>query len=279
MLSENEIISRYNRPWLFYFLATVGSWGAWFLAAWLSRRPEINTTTLFIITALECAGLFAPFIVAWSLTRHDRVLRCDLHSRLTHFGSREMAYAGVGVIIMFGSILLAQAISLCFGHSIQQFSFAGHASFSAGILSGWWALILAPFIEELSWHTYGTDTLRRRMNLFWTSMLFAFYWVFWHAPLGLIAGYYQANVVESGWLYSANFAVSLFPFVLIMNWLYYRARRSVLVAVIFHISAGFANELFATHPDSKVIQTGLLLLLCVVLIAADPTFFFKKEPD
>jgi hypothetical protein len=35
--------------------------------------------------------------------------------------------------------------------------------------------------------------------------------------------------------------------------------------------------MFATHPDSKVIQTGLLLVLSAVLVIKERRFFFERE--
>lgn len=49
------------------------------------------------------------------------------------------------------------------------------------------------------------------------------------------------------------------------------------MVIIFHVTAGFFNEIFATHPDSKVIQTLLLLALSVLLIIREPDFFFKRD--
>lgn len=186
-------------------------------------------------------------------------------------------YLFLTCFLMLASILLAQAISLLFGHSVDQFSLAGRSSFHAGIFPGWFLLFLAPLVEELAWHSYGTDCLRQRMNLLNTSLLFGVYWVLWHMPLSFIKGYYHSNVAESGLLYSLNFALSLFPYVILMNWLYYKARRSILVAIVFHVTAGCFNELFATEPDSKVIQTGLLLLLAIVVIVNDRDFFLRRE--
>ncbi len=51
--------------------------------------------------------------------------------------------------------------------------------------------------------------------------------------------------------------------------LHYKTHRSILVAVVFHITAGCFNELFRTHPDSKVIQTVLLLVLSIVVVMTD----------
>ena len=108
-------------------------------------------------------------------------------------------------------------------------------------------------------------------------MVFGVFWAIWHVPLGFIKGYYQSNVAQTGLLYSLNFAFSLIPFVILMNWLYYKTKRNILVAIVFHITAVCFNEMFATHPDSKVIQTGLLLIPSAVLVIKERRFFFQRE--
>jgi len=178
---------------------------------------------------------------------------------------------------MLISILAAQAISLLFGHSADQFRFSGAASFSAGLFPAWFFLLVAPVLEELAWHSYGTDCLRQRFSIFTLSIGFAVFWALWHLPLSFIQDYYQNNLVQTGWIYSLNFSLSLFPYVLLMNWLYYKSNRNILVAIVFHLTAGVFNELYATHPDSKVIQTGLLIGLCVLVVMRDRTFFFSRE--
>ena len=61
-----------------------------------------------------------------------------------------------------------------------------------------------------------------------------------------------------------------------MNWLYYKTGRNILVAVVFHTTAGYFNEIFSTHPDSKIIQTVLLIVLAVVVVLKERDFFFKR---
>ena len=137
---------------------------------------------------------------------------------------------------------------------------------------------MAPLLEELAWHSYGADALRTRFSLFKASMIFAIFWGLWHLPLGFINNCYHANLVEEGFIYSADFLVILFPFVLIMNWHYYKADRNIALTVVFHISAGVFNENFQTHPMSKAIQTGVLTLLCIYLVIRNKEFFFAKAP-
>jgi hypothetical protein len=61
-----------------------------------------------------------------------------------------------------------------------------------------------------------------------------------------------------------------------MNWLYYKTGRSILSAIIFHVTAGYFNEIFSTHPDSKVIQTGLLIIVAIFIVLKEKRLFFDS---
>ena len=270
-------LEKYRHPLLFYGIATPATWAFWFAAAYLSH---VTPTSPFLATAvgvLVPVGLMCPAAVALCMIGLDHDLRDDLKRRLIGLKGVKPVYLLLTCFLMLASILLAQAISLLFGYSADQFHFSGHASFSTGAISGWFALLLAPFVEELAWHTYGTDCLRRSTNLLKVCLLFALYWAIWHMPLGLIKGSYQSNLAETSWLYSLNYVMSFIGYVLLVNWLYYKTNRSVLVAIVFHLTANCSAEAFCTHPDSKVIQTVLLLLLAVVLVIKDRDFFLRRE--
>ena len=270
-------IDQYRHTVLFYFLATVIPWGCWIIAGYFSHHE--GSANVLWGSGLGFLGLVTPAVISIALVAGNPTLRADVLGRLISLRNVPVLYLAVACLLMLASILLAQLISLLFGYSPSQFSLAGHFSFSSGVFPVWFLLLVAPILEELAWHSYGTDCLRRRYSLFATSMIFAAFWGVWHVPLALIKGYYQSNLVQTGWLYSANFLVSLFPFVLLMNWLYYRTGRSILVAIVFHVTAGYFNEIFATAPMSKVIQTGLLCILALYLMRKDPEFFFERSLD
>jgi len=187
----------------------------------------------------------------------------------------------IGIILSFFIILatfiLAHAVSLLFGQSIEQFHFSGWFLLSSGMFPVWFMLIIAPILEELAWHTFGTDSLRSRFNLFITSVIFAAYWCIWHLPLFLIKNYYNKDFFEEGLIYYANFFIGLFPLVIIMNWIYYKANRNILLPVIFHITALFFIEIFSTFPISKLIQTILLMLFSILILARNKKMFFTKK--
>jgi len=273
----SSILREYKHPLLFYSLATFIPWMLWIIAGYISHLSPATSTNANLASVFGFIGLLVPLTAAFWLINKDSELKNDLRGRLTNFRSIKPVYLFLACFLMLASILFAQAISLLFGYDASQFVVTGQYTFSSGVFPVWFLLILAPLIEELGWHTYGTDCLRSRFNLFKTSMIFAFYWGIWHIPLSFINDYYQSNLVATGWVHSVNFLVSIFPFVIIMNWLYYKAGRNILVPIIFHITAGYFNEIFATHPDSKVIQTILLLIIAVIIVTREKHFFFTKE--
>lgn len=269
------LIQRYRYPFRFYFFSAAIPWAFWFVAAYLSRLENSEDYTL-LLSAFGLLGLCGPIFVAAFFFLKDREILYDLKSRFFNFETSRKIYFVIALLIMPASILLAMAISLLFGHSLDQFAVTGEVSFTSGFFPAWFFLLIAPILEELAWHTYGTDCLRQRFNLFYTSIIFSFYWVIWHVPLAFIEGYFHSNLVLEGLIYNLNFIVSIFPLVFIMNWLYFKTGRNILVAIVIHTAANFFNEVFATHPDSKVIQTGLLLMVCIVVIAKERDLFFSR---
>lgn len=271
-----NILSKYNRPVFFYFWSMLIPAALWFGMAYLSYLPEQTPATQIGQTVLGVAGLVSPMLVALYLFCQNAELWNDLKRRLSlrqHFSPFAV---GLILLLTYGSIMAAQAVSTLFGYSWAQFHISGQPSFQSAFVSAWFVLTFAPLVEELAWHSYGTDALLRKFSLFSASMIFGVYWVVWHLPLAFVKGYYHSNVVAEGALASVNFAASAFLFVLIMNWLYCKFGRNIWISVLFHLAANTGNEIFATHPDTKIIQTLIFLLFVVVLMVKDRELFFAK---
>lgn len=274
---DHPIAYRYDRPVLFYTLATVIPWAFWFYAAYLSQLEEQSTAVQVWTAILGVCGLVAPIFVVLLLVRRRADLRSDILQRLV---PRRISwvYLAVTLLLLVSSILVAQSISLLFGYSPEQFQLRGGFTFSAGLLPVWFTLIGAAIFEELAWHSYGTDSLLRKMSVFTASLVFTVFWALWHLPLGFIKGYYHNEVVEMGWIHTLNFPLSMVAFVILMNWLYFSTGRSILVAVIFHVTANLANEVFMTDPDTKIIQTVLLLITAGIVVSMNRDLFFGSSP-
>ncbi|MCF8236183.1 MAG: CPBP family intramembrane metalloprotease [Bacteroidales bacterium] len=273
---NSKIIKKYKNPLSFYILSIAVPWSLWFFAGYLSHIEPFTKTLEWAVGITSITGLLSPVIIALFFMLPDKELRSDFLGRFFNFKNIKVKYILITFLLMLISILAAQAISLLFGYSAEQFSFRGSFTFTSSLFPVWFLLLAAPVFEELAWHSYGTDSLVSRFNLLKASLIFALYWAVWHFPLSTIKGYYHSNLVESGWIYSLNFIVSMIPFVLIMNWIYYKTNRNILLTIVFHITAVFFNEIFATHPMSKVIQTGLLLIVSTYIVIKDKALFFNR---
>lgn len=273
---DSPIAYKYDRPVAFYVLATAFPWLLWFAAAYLSQLGEQTPMVRVWTATLGIAGLVAPIFIVIFLIRRRPDLRSDVLRRLL---PRRVGwwYLSVTLLLIVASILAAQAVSLLLGYSPEQFRLRGGFTFSAGLLPVWFTLIGAAIFEELAWHSYGTDALLRRMSVFTASLVFTVIWVLWHVPLGFIKGYYHSEVVEMGRIHVLNFPVSMVAFVILMNWLYFSTGRSILIAILFHVTANFANEIFMTHPDTKIIQTIVLIIVAGIVVATNRRLFFGSN--
>ena len=271
-------LEKYRHPFIFYGIAVFVPWALWFTVGAISHSPLWEAPGWLIFASmLGLIGLLTPMVTAFTLILPDRQMRDELKSACTNFKEVRWFWYAFVFLFPFVVILLAQAVSLLFGHSAEQFRFVENFSFSAGIFPAWFLLIIAPIIEEFGWHTYGIHCVRRRFNLFTTCFIFGIIWGVWHMPLSTVKDYYQSNLNENGIIYQINFLVSLIPYLIIDNWCYYKTKRNMFLQIAQHFVFGFSMELFRTHPDSKVNHTVLLLIFSIVIVIKERKFFFAKS--
>ena len=271
-------LEKYRHPFIFYGVAVLVPWAFWFIAGAISQSTLWeNRSWLGFASILVILGSVAPMAAAFSLILPDKEMRNELISACINFKGIHWKWWAFHLLFPTASILAAMGISLFFGYSPEQFRINTGLSFSGiGILPSWLIILAAPIIEEFGWHTYGIHCVRRRFNLFVTCFVFGIIWALWHAPLSVFGSSYQGQVVEIGPLHSANFVVSLIPYLIIDNWAYYRTKRNMFFQVIFHLLCNFSNEIFFTHPDVKIIQTLLFIIFAAVVVVKDRKYFFDR---
>ena len=156
-------LNAYDRPGFFYLWSFLIPCACWLAAGYISHTPGLDTHTTLQGT-LGIIGLAAPTVVAAWLFLQKPVLFADLKPRLSLRAIR-LRYLLAAVFIGPVTLVLAQLVSLAFGYSAEQFRITGHPSFTSALFSPWLLLVLAPLLEELAWHSYGTDVLLARFRL------------------------------------------------------------------------------------------------------------------
>ena len=258
------------RPVLFFALTYLFTWIFWIPAAFV---PEEAGAPLML------AGLIAPAVVstAFVLLSGSDALKQDLKKKLIGFYKVKWAnvFLAVGVfaLIVAASILL----SLAFGQKMSQFSFTDDFSFTGvGVGSALITILLASVIEEVGWKGYCEDSIGNYMNWFWESLVFGVIWSLWHFPLLFIKGTYQAGLMVNP-LYVVNFFISGIPLGYIITWVYLASDRSILACMIFHLFVNFLQEKIAMTPETKCVETIVVVIATVIIVMKNKDMFFETR--
>lgn len=124
-VSQSKAVSLYKHPKQFFILSTLIPWVLWFAAGFVSRITPYEDKYLNIASILAFIGLLAPIAVAFIFIAKEPMLRKDVSGRFFNFRKVKPLYLLLACLIIPGSILLAQSISLLFGYSHEQFIITG----------------------------------------------------------------------------------------------------------------------------------------------------------
>jgi membrane protease YdiL (CAAX protease family) len=278
---ESSDRDRRYRPVAYFVTAYLAAWVPWLIGAHLARQEggEVHGLLFPLFGLLLGPAGAALFFVASS---GSPALKRDFRDRIIDLRRIRPLYALVAVFLPFVLVGLAIGVSLAFGESPDQFTLArGHG---LGMMVGL-AMVLAPILEETGWHGYGVDSLRAHASMWKATLLFAVLWSVWHAPLVLVKGTYQHQLVQmDNPLFLINFFVSVLPVAVVANWLYYKNRRSIVGAVLVHTMLNGAAVLLNAGQVAKCIATVLFFLVAAAIAALDGEFregprdFLPREP-
>lgn len=258
------------RPVLFFICAYLFTWIFWIPAIFL---PESISPLLMLL------GLLAPAVVStvFIMASGSDTLKQDLKNKLVGFYKVKWLNVFWAVIVFAFVIVCSIMLSLLFGQSLDQFSFTEDFSFTGvGIAGAFITIAVASVIEEVGWKGYCEDSIGNYMNWFWESMIFGVLWSFWHFPLIFIQGTYQAGLMVNP-LYVINFFVSGIPMGFVITWVYLASDRSILACMIFHLFVNFMQEKIAMTPETKCVETIVITLVTVIIVAVKKDMFFETD--
>ena len=258
------------RPVLFFLMAYLFTWIFWVPAIF------VNETLGSVLMVL---GLFAPPVVStvFVLASGSDVLKRDLKNKLIGFYRVKWGNVAISIVVFAVIIVCSILLSLAFGQSLDQFSFTDDFSFTGvGIGSALVTITLASIIEEVGWKGYCEDSIGEYMNWFWESMVFGALWSFWHFPLIFIKGTYQAGLMVNP-LYVINFFISGIPLGFIITWVYLASDRSILACMIFHLFVNFMQEKIAMTPETKCVETIVVIIAAAIIVIREKDMFFETR--
>lgn len=171
------------KPVRFFLITMLVTWALWFISAYFSYLPGMGGYQMLFLFL----GLFVPGATALILIYGSRntELRNDFWDRLRPSKIKPAFLPALFLLpptIVLGAIIL----SLAFGFSADQFKLSSEYKVLAdqGVIS-LLILSLSPILEELGFRGYGVDSLRSKLNIWNTSLVFGLLWGMWYFPLVL----------------------------------------------------------------------------------------------
>ena len=208
----------------------------------------------------------------------DKDFRADFRKRIYNLRLIKKNYIPFTLFFLPITMVISILISIVFGQPSEQLRFAEEFKiFNGEVILSMIILVLVPLLEELGWRGYGVDSLASKFNLFRTSMIFGVLWGVWHLPAFFMKNSYQSSLWGQHPLFAVNFFVGIIPLAIIMNYLYYRNRRSIFLIALFHILVNYSSELFEANQISKCIFTLLLSVVAVIIVIRNKSFFFQDK--
>jgi len=269
------MISNYKyKPLLYFSMTFLVTYALWFAGAYVSYQDESGLYMLLMLP-----GLMAPFLISLVLilTSKNSDLKKDFVNRLINLRLIQPKMLPVFVLIMPLAVVISIFISLQFGESISQFQFGEGFSFSTGFVPVLFLLVLTASFEELGWRGYAFDSLQSKYNFFTSSIIFGILWSLWHFPLIFVKNSYQYEIFQENIWFGVNFFVSIIAMGVIISWIWIKNKKSVIVAILFHFIVNISAEILEITQITKCIETVVLTVFVVAIIAIDKEMFFSKE--
>ncbi len=246
------------------------------IAAYMSYQASLT----YLVFPLILLGMSSPTLVAlFMLVRSkDTQLWSDFCDRLRP-SKIKLRFLLITLLLMPCLVALAIIVSTFFGFSLDQFSLAqlsDQALEGKNLVALFLIVFLSCSLEEIGWRGYGIDSLHSKYNLWQTSLIFASIWSLWHVPAFFIKnGYFQEEVWSLGFVYVATYFISLFPITIVINWLYNKNNRSILIAILFHTVMNLSYGLLQIQPFTRIIIMVLLLLSAAIVVQKDKEVFLR----
>jgi membrane protease YdiL (CAAX protease family) len=266
-------IHRY-RPTLYFVLAFAVTWINGFVLAAQSRQgAEKYMLHLFLAyMGPLLAALFMMYVFA------GKSYRVDYRRRIFDLRLIDKGYLPFALLFLPMAMVAAIGISIVLGQPAEQLRFAAAFKiFDGEVIFSMILLVLVPVLEELGWRGYGVDSLASKFNLFVTSLIFGALWGLWHLPAFFIDGSYQASLWGQNPIFAINFLVGVIPLAFILNFLYYKNRRSIALLMLLHVLVNYSSEVFEANQISKCIFTLILTAVALTLVFRNRNFFFTEK--
>jgi membrane protease YdiL (CAAX protease family) len=251
-----------DRPLAWFFaLAYAVSWAFWLPAVlanvgWIGPVPSRH---------LHLAGGLGPMVSAIVVT-----FLAEGQPALARLARRCISgrvWIIIAILIPAGLFFTATASIVVFSGAAIEWSNVGRSTeFPELPRSVYWVanVIFYGFGEEVGWRGFALPRLQSRASAFRASLVLAFGWAVWHAPLFA----FTPGLSNLGFVGAIGWFVSLCLGSILLTWLFNSSGGSVAAVALFHS----ALDIFIASPVAAELPNVMGALLTVGTLLLIPVF-------
>ena len=137
-------------------------------------------------------------------------------------------------------------------------------------------LTSGPLGEELGWRSYALQTLQKKYNPFYASLILGLVWGFWHLPLWLLSGYSGLDLLY----YILAFLGGITGTAIIITY-FYNKTKNILIAVWIHFWFNFLLSMLSLESEIFLqifmYVAALYVVVAIILGIVKKSEFFEKQ--
>ena len=246
--------------WWFYFILTfLISWSIW-IAGTNILSQKLNIIPLII-------GAFGPFLAAIIILRisQNKAILVEWLKSTFNFRIHIVWYLLGAIVLPFTIAIIHHLIYIILGGQ-------SGANFSLEWL-GYFAYLIPTALltggnEEPGWRGYITPVLLLKFHPIIVNIIVGVFWAFWHLPVYFIEGWGSSNQPFE-WL-----IIYAIPLSMILTWLYYRSKRSIIPVMLLHAGTNVVFQYFpmqtkifnSVEDEFTVIKTVVYSIFAIILL-------------
>jgi uncharacterized protein len=250
---------------LFFLLSFLWTWAFYFAIVGMGLNPYQGTGMVLLILG-GCSPTFVGLILA--MATYPTEQRREYFKRIYQTRRIRLFWWLFIVEVMPMITVLSVVLDMATGGSLPGMIKMKAIAENPLV---WFPLILlsflsGPFSEELGWRGFALDPLLNAFGFTKGSVLLGLIWGVWHLPLYFMPQTWHGTM---GFQFTGFWMFVLFSMglSLIMSWVYIHTNRSILAAMLMHLSSNFSGQLLEPFSPKVELIRELIVILVGIAIA------------
>lgn len=261
--------NRLKHSLLFLLGTLLCTWTLYFLIVFLKLNPYSMPGAIFLFFG-GCTPTLLGFIMV--MITYSKAEKLDYLKRI-YQAKRIKPLWWATILLLFPAIMAVSiALNALLGGTVPEMIMLKNIISNPFMffLYAFNSFMSGPFSEELGWRGFALDPLLDKFGFIKASVLLGLIWGIWHLPLYFMPQTWHGKMgfqLAGFW----GFLIMSVGLSIIMSFIYIRTSRSILSAMLVHLSNNFAGQLISGtagpgySPKIEMIRSLIVIIIGICI--------------